>query len=222
MPGKRLIRRYPEKGKQGKELCRVCLLYTSAPVEAFRQAFEEADVTPTIEEIRQPMGLSKRLHVQTMFEMPRITAQWQKAHGRSWTDKDADRVYQRSEELILSLLPDYAQPIRHVLDAVAQFREQGIKIGSTTGYNDEMMAIVVPAAEKAGYKPDCWLSADSTNKLGRPYPYMIFRTLETLEVSSVEAAVKVGDTVADIKEGQNAGLITVGLIEGCLLYTSCL
>lgn len=188
-----------------------------APVEAFRQAFEEAGIHPAVEEIRKPMGLSKRLHVQTMLEMPRITALWQEVHGRPWTDEDADRVYARSEERILSLLPDYAEPIPHVLDAVNRLRERGIKIGSTTGYNDEMMGIVVPAAEKVGYKPDCWFSSDSTNKLGRPYPYMIFRAMETLQVSSVKAAVKVGDMAADIREGQNAGLITVGLIEGSSL-----
>lgn len=188
-----------------------------APVEAFRQAFEEVGIHPATEEIRRPMGLSKRLHVQTMFEMPRITALWQEVHDRPWTDKDADKVYERSEELILSLLPDYAGPIPHVLDAVARLRERGIKIGSTTGYNDEMMAIVVPAAGKGGYKPDCWFSSDSTNKQGRPYPYMIFRALETLKVSSVKAAVKVGDTAADIREGQNAGLITIGLLEGSSL-----
>ena len=188
-----------------------------APVEAFRQAFEEAGLKPATEEIRKPMGLSKRLHVQTMFEMPRITALWQKVHGRPWTDEDVGKVYQRSEELILSLLPDYAKPIPHVLDAVAELRSRGIRIGSTTGYNDEMMGIVVPAAESAGYTPDCWFSSDATAKMGRPYPYMIFKALETMKVPSVKAAVKVGDTVADIKEGQNAGLITVGLIEGSSL-----
>ena len=125
-------------------------------------------------------------------------------------------MYRRSEERILSLLPDYAEPIAHVLDAVAQLRERGIQIGSTTGYNDEMMSLVVPAAAAAGYRQDCWFSADATRQIGRPYPYMIFRALETLRVSSVGAAVKVGDTVADIQEGQNAGLITVGVIEGQL------
>ena len=33
-------------------------------------------------------------------------------------------------------------------------------------------------------------------------------------MSSVSAAIKVGDTVADIKEGKNAGIISVGIIEG--------
>ena len=46
---------------------------------------------------------------------------------------------------------------------------------------------------------------------------MVFRALEKLGVSSVRAAVKVGDTAADIREGRNAGLVTVGLIEGSSL-----
>ena len=40
------------------------------------------------------------------------------------------------------------------------------------------------------------------------------QNLEVLGVSSVNAAIKVGDTVADIKEGKNAGMISVGIIEG--------
>lgn len=188
-----------------------------APVEAFRRAFAEAGVQPTTEEIRRPMGLSKRLHVQKMFEMPRIADQWLQSRGRAWTDADAEEVYQRSETLILEILKDYAAPLPHVLETAALLRERGLRIGSTTGYNDEMMSIVAPAAAQAGYRPDCWFSSDSTGKIGRPFPYMVFRALEALRVSGVGAAVKVGDTVADIREGQNAGLITVGLVEGSSL-----
>lgn len=74
-----------------------------------------------------------------------------------------------------------------------------------------MMEIVTAEAAKAGYRPDCWFTPDSTGGKGRPY--MIFRNLEALGVSSV-AAVKVGDTVSDIREGQNAGLLTIGVLEG--------
>lgn len=188
-----------------------------APVEAFRQAFREVGIDPTTEELRGPMGLSKRQHVQKMFEMPRIAACFEKAQGRPWQNGDADGVYRRSEALILRLLPDFAQPLPHVQEAVQALRAQDVKIGSTTGYNDEMMRVVVPAAEAAGYRPDCWFSSDSTGGIGRPYPYMVFRALEELGVSSVHAAVKVGDTAADIREGRNAGLVTVGLIEGSSL-----
>ena len=38
--------------------------------------------------------------------------------------------------------------------------------------------------------------------------------MEALDVTSVKNVVKVGDTISDIKEGINAGVISVGVIEG--------
>lgn len=49
---------------------------------------------------------------------------------------------------------------------------------------------------------------------GRPYPYMIFANMQALEVAAVQTVVKVGDTISDIKEGLNAGVWTVGVVEG--------
>ena len=43
---------------------------------------------------------------------------------------------------------------------------------------------------------------------------MIFKNIQTLNVTSVKNVIKVGDTVSDIKEGLNAGVITIGVIEG--------
>ena len=39
---------------------------------------------------------------------------------------------------------------------------------------------------------------------GRPYPYMINNLIEKFNLTSASEVVKVGDTVADIKEGKNA------------------
>lgn len=90
----------------------------------------------------------------------------------------------------------------------------GVKIGSTTGYTDRMMDIVAPTAAAQGYAPGAMFTPDAVGGKGRPYPYMIFRNLETLGIASVADAAKVGDTVSDIKEGTSAGLFTVGVIEG--------
>lgn len=78
----------------------------------------------------------------------------------------------------------------------------GLKIGSMTGYTDAMMAVVTENAAKQGYAPDAWFSPDSVDGLGRPNPYMIFANMQKFQVPSVQAVVKVGDTVSDIQEGQ--------------------
>ena len=188
-----------------------------APVKAFISAFKEYKITPTVEEVRKPMGIAKRDHVKAMLEMPRIAAEWERLYGRPVEEKDVDAIYERSEELIFEVLPEYSAPKPYVCETVQKLRDAGIKIGSTTGYNDEMMAIVTEKAAEQGYAPDCWFSPNSTGFVGRPYPFMIFNNLQTLKVSSVSAAIKVGDTVADILEGKNAGMKTVGIIEGSSL-----
>ena len=90
----------------------------------------------------------------------------------------------------------------------------GLKIGSTTGYTDEMMAVVTERAKEQAYEPDCWFSPDAVEEKGRPYPYMVFRNMEALGLKEVSRVMKVGDTVADILEGKHAGLISVGILEG--------
>lgn len=185
-----------------------------APVKAFIEAFEQYGITPTLEEVRKPMGMLKIDHVRTMLSMDRISGLWEEKQGRKWTEEDVQEVYELSESKILEIVHNYAEPKPYVVETVNKLREMGLKIGSTTGYTDEMMALVVPKAAELGYAPDCWFSPDSTNKKGRPYPYMIFRNMEKLELEDVSRVMKVGDTVADILEGKNAGLVTVGILEG--------
>ncbi len=187
---------------------------SQAPVRAFGEGFRQFGVEPTDAEIRQPMGLLKWDHIHAMLQMPRLRQAWREAHGRDWTRADVDAVYRASEAAILRILPDYAAPKPHVLEAAVQLREQGVKLGSTTGYTDEMMEIVTAAARAQGYAPDAMFTPNAVGDRGRPLPYMVFRNLETLGVSSVSAAIKVGDTAADIAEGKNAGLLSVGIVVG--------
>lgn len=89
----------------------------------------------------------------------------------------------------------------------------GLKIGSMTGYTDAVMAVVTENAAKQGYAPDAWFSPDSVDGLSRPNPYMIFANMQEFQVPSVQAVVKVGDTVSDIQEGRNAGVRSLGVLE---------
>lgn len=185
-----------------------------APVHAFVEAFKHFGIKVTMEETRKPMGMLKRDHIRTMLNMDRIAMEWQRVQGHPANDEDVEAVYAQFEPKLFSILHQFADPKPHTLEAVAELRKMGLKIGSTTGYTDSMMAIVAPEAEKQGYKPDCWFSPDSTGGKGRPFPYMMFENMKALGVTNVKNVVKVGDTVADVKEGVNAGVWSVGVIEG--------
>ncbi len=185
-----------------------------APVQAFREAFAHYDVPVTMEETRKPMGMLKRDHIRTMMKMERIAAEWKRVHGREASEEDVEAVYAQFEPKLFSILENYSSPKPFVLETVDTLRKMGIKIGSSTGYTDAMMDIVVKGAAKEGYSPDFWISPDGVGGKGRPYPYMIFENMKVLGVSSVKNVVKVGDTVSDIREGVSAGVWSVGVIEG--------
>ena len=56
------------------------------------------------------------------------------------------------------------------------------------------------------------MTPDAVGK-GRPHPWMIFENMRQLDVYPPAAIVKVGDTVSDIDEARNAGVISVGVCE---------
>ncbi|WP_088071678.1 phosphonoacetaldehyde hydrolase [Gottfriedia luciferensis] len=185
-----------------------------APVNVFVDIFKNAGIEVTMEEARAPMGMLKIDHIREMLSMPRISNLWIDKYERPFNEQDVNILYANFEPALMSSLSDYTDPIPEVIEVVQELRKQGLKIGSTTGYTNKMMDVVVPNAEKKGYYPDFYLTPDDTNSFGRPFPYMIFRNMEALKLTAPWKVVKVGDTISDIKEGNNAGVWSVGVIIG--------
>lgn len=185
-----------------------------APVHVFLQIFRDAGIEVTMEEARTPMGMLKKDHIRTMLQMPRIKRLWEEKYGRAFNEKDVDDLYASFEPLLLTSLQEYTRPLPEVIETVQVLREKGLKIGSTTGYTDSMMKIVTAGAKEQGYEPDYWITPDSTDSYGRPYPYMIFKNIEVLGLTAPWKVVKVGDTASDIKEGLHAGVWSVGVMVG--------
>jgi phosphonoacetaldehyde hydrolase len=185
-----------------------------APVNVFVDIFKHAGINVTMEEARAPMGMLKIDHIRAMLSMPRISKLWEGQCGVPFNEQDVEKLYSEFEPALMASLSEYTDPIPEVVETVEVLRNQGLKIGSTTGYTDSMMDVVVPNALKKGYGPDFYITPDGTNSLGRPYPYMIFRNMEALKLSTTWQVIKVGDTASDIKEGINAGVWSVGVIIG--------
>ncbi|MGK0464928.1 phosphonoacetaldehyde hydrolase [Clostridium sp.] len=185
-----------------------------APVNAFIEIFKAAGIEVTMEETRIPMGILKREHIKAMLTMPRIKTLWTVKYGKDFDESDVDSLYSSFEPLLMDSLSNYTDPLPEVIDTVRWLRESGLKIGSTTGYTNSMMGIVVKEAKKKGYEPDFWITPDSTSSIGRPYPFMILKNIEALKISATFKVIKVGDTTSDIKEGLNAGVWSVGVVVG--------
>ena len=184
-----------------------------APVAAFVNAFNDINITVTAEEVRKPMGMTKIDHIRELFKLDSVTNKFQELYNRSWDEQTVVELNKSFEKHLFASLENYTSPIDGVLEIVSELRSKGFKIGSTSGYNNAMMNVVTAGAAEKGYTPDCWVTSDGL-PAGRPSPYMIYQNMINLSVSSPNEVIKVGDTIADIKEGVNAGVCSVGIVLG--------
>jgi len=181
-----------------------------APAETFIELFRRRGVTVTMTQAREPMGTPKRTHLEMIAAMDQVAKQWQQVHGVPLNSADIDDLYAEFTPLQVNCLPRYSRLIPGTLEAFAEFRRRGLKIGTTTGYITEMMRVVTPEAERQGFVPDVTVCADEV-PAGRPHPWMCFKAAMAMQVYPMAAIVKIGDTAPDIAEGLNAGNWTVAV-----------
>jgi phosphonoacetaldehyde hydrolase len=72
------------------------------------------------------------------------------------------------------------------------------------------MEVLSPHAAQFGYEPDSVVCSTDV-PAGRPAPWMVYQNMMNTGVYPAAAVVKVGDTIADVLEGLNAGVWTVGV-----------
>jgi phosphonoacetaldehyde hydrolase len=181
-----------------------------APVDAFIELFRRHGVTVSPEEARRPMGSYKKDHIRIILGMEPVSEQWQRLRGRAPSPEDVDQLYCEFIPLQKEEIGRHADVIPGVPETVGRLRQEGILIGSTTGYTREMVVPLLPRAAAAGFSPESTVCADEV-PAGRPAPWMAINSAMQLGVYPMEACVKVGDTLLDIAEGLNAGMWAVGV-----------
>ncbi len=183
-----------------------------APAAVFIEVFRQHGVEVTMAQARAPMGMFKKDHIRAITQMEPVAAQWQAAHGKPCGEADIEAIYHDFLPLQLGVIAHHANVIPGVVEAIADFRQRGLKIGSTTGYTRAIMEVLDPIAAQHGYAPDALVCADEV-PAGRPFPWMCYLNQIQLGVFPGEVCVKIGDTVPDIEEGLNAGMWTIGVVK---------
>ena len=103
------------------------------------------------------------------------------------------------------------KPIPGIYEYFTELRNAGIKIGLDTGFPRKIATHIV---ERLGFGPYIdGLCVAMDVDAGRPFPFMIYRLMRELKIQNIKSVAKMGDTVRDIEEGQNAGCT---YIYGCL------
>ncbi|SGY81657.1 Phosphonoacetaldehyde hydrolase-Phosphonoacetaldehyde phosphonohydrolase [Moritella viscosa] len=184
-----------------------------APTTIFIAAFKsQYDFDISLAEARVPMGLGKWDHIKAVSELPDVAARWKAQFGSMIRTADIDAIYETFMPLQIAKVGEHADPIPHALDVVNDLKQQGVKIGSCSGYPRVVMDKLIPVAAAKGYVPDCVVATDDLPAGGRPAPHMVLKNVIDMAVTDVGACIKVDDSVPGIEEGHNAGMWTVGLL----------
>lgn len=183
-----------------------------APTQIFVDAFKSAyDFELSLAEARGPMGLGKWQHIEALGRDAAVDARWQARFGRPMGEADVRHLYDTFIPLQVERVGLHSALIPGALQVTRLVREQGLKLGSTTGYPRQVMERLMPLAAEQGYAPDCVVCADDLVAGARPGPWMALECVMQLRIGAVSHCVKVDDTLPGIEEGLNAGMWTVGL-----------
>ena len=127
----------------------------------------------------------------------------------------------RRTVLLADANEEFRTLVRKIIDETEEFSVVGsvgdgteaLRLAREEAPDLILMDVVLPGAAAKGYTTDNCVTPDGL-PAGRPQPFMIYKNMTDLNVPSVTSVVKYGDTIADIKEGVNAGVWTVGVILG--------
>ena len=181
------------------------------PAAALLETFSRRRIMLTMQQVRSSMGLPNYEHVRTLLEMPAVSQQFEIVHGRRWNEADVLDLAHDLAELQLETVGQQCDLVPELLSCADELHRRGIKLGTTTGYPRLAAEQIWDALALAGFQSECNVAADDT-PAGRPAPWMIFRVMQELDVFPPASVVKIGDTPADIEEGQSAGCWSLGVI----------
>ena len=176
---------------------------------AFTAALENYEIEVTSDSLREMRGASKREVIQRFVERQPI--------GESKTDVLAltEEIYNSFRSTLAGMYEqDGVREIAGATESFTWLRGRGVRVALNTGFDRTITELLVNSMKWDGDLINAVVCGDDIAQ-GRPAPYLIFRAMELLGVTSVHQVANVGDTVLDLQAGHNAGVrYNIGVLSG--------
>ncbi len=172
-----------------------------------QSALKAFDFDLSIEEINVVMG----------YEKPVAISELLKSKSHPYTDELIDQIH----DLFVNDMIEYyktsedVRPTKNAEEIINYLRSKNIKVGFDTGFSRVIADTIFEKLNwKQGRDFDFSITSDEVEN-GRPYPDMIFKTMEKLNISDSSLVAKVGDTISDLEQGKNANCgLVIGVTTG--------
>lgn len=172
-----------------------------------REATEREGARYSDEQFQEWMGTEKKYAIRNLLEIGGVTATDELVEKAwAWFREELRRTYTENPPVALDGVPE----------GLAGLRSSGVKVALTTGFSREITDLILEAMGwGVGTNLDASVSADQVES-GRPEPDMIIKVMADLGVSDKAQVISVGDTAADVRSAQRAGVTSVGVLSGHL------
>ncbi len=180
-----------------------------AVLKAFVAALAAEEIRVPPARINAVMGLAKKVAVRELLA----------ELGRGVDERLVDRLH---GDFVARMSEFYRTDpgIREIPGAgaaIAAVRKRGVKVALNTGFSRNIVEVILP---RLGWTVpetvDAVVASDEV-KLGRPHPEMIQTLMDQFGIADSNSVAKVGDTVADLEEGFNAGCrFNIAVLTGAL------
>jgi phosphonatase-like hydrolase len=165
---------------------------------AFQGALKSNGYTVDLSAINPLMGYKKPVAIRMILEKHLVDPS-------EITEELIATIHSEFVRLMIDFYKttDEIAPLPTVEDTFANLRSNGFKIALNTGFSRDIAEVIVG---RLGWEDtvDCLVASDDVAH-GRPYPDMIQKIMQELNIDSAEKVAKVGDTEVDINEGFNTG-----------------
>jgi len=173
-----------------------------------RAALEAAGCAVTREMVNEVMGLPKPLAIQQLMERRRDEA------------VTPPRVQAVHADFVHRMIRHYETDPRvretdGASDTFRQLQAAGTKVALDTGFDRRITNVILQRLAWARTALiDATVTSDEVPR-GRPHPDLVLRAMALTGVTEAGRVAKVGDTPADLQEGQAAGCgLVIGITSG--------
>lgn len=176
-----------------------------------RAATERFGASYPDETFQQWMGTEKKWAIRNLLELGGVDVDEELVEKAwQWFRGELARTYTEQPPT----------PLPGVEAALRRLRAGGVKVGLTTGFSREIVDLILNAmgwtcGDSSDDTVDAVAAGDEV-EAGRPEPFLIQAVMAATGVDDPAQVVSAGDTEADVRSAQNAGVRSVGVLTGHL------
>ena len=185
--------------------------YSLSPFISLKQAFLKKGLNIPNNLIYKDIGVDKHHHIDLILKDKYISREWIRKHNEYPNTSSTISVF---DEFIRYQMDDGIKSIEILPETktcINWLSNNNISTGVTTEFSRPIMSAIKEKLLYENIHIDKYVSSTCLGKPGRPNPHMMREIINHLSISDTRRVIKIDDTVLGIKEGKNAGAITVGV-----------